>query len=96
MTDTTLSIILGILSVVVTIFGYYMSIKKKVQEEALKAINSAEDLDTSGEKKMEFAVDTVCSIIPVMLKPFIGRDVVEMLIQVIFDQVEEFAKKQVK
>lgn len=91
-------IILTILSCVCTltaiIVGYYQYIKKKIEKEALDAINKAEDTDKVGEEKMKEAVETVYSILPAVVKPFISKQLVETLIQGVFDKVEEYAKKQ--
>lgn len=94
----TTELILGIVSCVVTvialIFSYYVAIRKKIQQEALGAINSAEDTDKIGAEKMADAVEEVYAIIPVVAKPFISKKLVETIIQSVFDKVEEYALKQ--
>lgn len=94
----TTEIILSIASCVVTvaalIFSYYVTIKKKITQEALGAINSAEDTDKIGAEKMADAVEEVYAIIPAVAKPFVSRKLIETIIQSVFDKVEEYAEKQ--
>lgn len=91
-------IILTILSCLCTllaiIFGYYQTVRKKIEQEALNAINQAEELDKIGAEKMKEAVNTVYSIIPKIIKPFISEKLIETIIQGVFDKVEEYARKQ--
>lgn len=94
-----MEIVATIISVVCTILaviaGYYIYIRKKIEEEALNAINKAEDTDKIGEEKMKEAVETVYSVIPTVAKPFISKQIIETIVQGIFDKVEEYARKQV-
>lgn len=94
-----LTIIIPIVAAILTFcgatFGYYMYIRKKVESTALGAINQAEDTDKVGEEKFKDAVDAVMSVVPAVLKPVISRTIVEKIVQKVFDQVAEFAKKQV-
>ena len=92
-------LILSILSLLTTVaailFGYYQSIRKLIEQEALNAINKAEELDKMGEEKMTEAVEAVYAILPAVVKPFISKSVLETIIQTVFDKVEEYAQKQV-
>lgn len=92
--ELILTIISTLCTVAAIIVGYYQYIKKKIEKEALDAINKAEDTDKVGEEKMKEAVETVYSILPAVVKPFISKQLVETLIQGVFDKVEEYAKKQ--
>ena len=96
MWETILSIVMTVLTVVVTIISYYLSVKKLIQEEALKAINIAEELDLLGEEKMAVAVDAVYKVLPLPAKAFVTKSMLEITIQAVFDQVKAFAEKQVK
>ena len=96
MLETILSIIFAVFTAAGAVFSYYMHIKNKLKDEALKAINSVEGLDLVGEEKKKLAVESVYSIVPAIFKPFITIDVIDLLVQFTFDEVEEFAKKQVK
>ena len=90
--------ILTILSIVCTlvlvIIGYYQFIKKKIEEDALDAINKAEDTDKIGKEKLQDAVETVYSLLPPVAKPFVSKQFIELIIQQVFDKVEEYAQKQ--
>lgn len=93
-----MEIVATIVSVVCTILaviaGYYIYIRKKIEEEALDAINRAEDTDKHGEEKLEEAVQTVYDVLPQVIKPFISKEFLKTIIQKVFDKVEEYAKKQ--
>lgn len=93
-------IILQVLFLVVTVFfgllSYYIHIRRKLEKDALDAINDAEQTDKIGAEKMKQAVETVYSALPVTVKPFISKSLIEMVIQNVFDKVEEYAKKQLE
>lgn len=94
MATTVLTIVFGILTVLATFVGYYLSIKNKIKEAAQDAINMAEELDKIGAEKLEAAVEQVYNIIPVAVKPFLSKGAVTLLVQATFDKMEEYALKQ--
>lgn len=98
MEPTTLMLILtiagGLLALVATFISYYYSIKKSIRDAAEGAINAAEDLDKIGEEKMAIAVEQVYGLIPAVAKPFFSKPTIQVMIQLVFDQMEEYAKKQ--
>lgn len=100
MTDLILNIVLAVATVGVSILSYYLSVKKLIQEQALAAINYAEtygkELELLGEEKMAIAVDAVYDVLPAIAKAFVTKQMLEMTIQAVFDQVKAFAEKQVK
>lgn len=93
-------IIITIVSIVCTIVsilcGYYIYIRKKIEQEALNAINKAEDTDKIGKEKMAEAVETIYNILPACVRPFISKDMIEIVVQGVFDKMEEYVRKQVK
>ena len=93
-------IIISIVSIVCTIvsilFGYYIYIRKKIEQEALNAINKAEDTGKVGKEKMAEAVETIYNILPACVRPFISKDMIEIVVQGVFDKMEEYVRKQVK
>ena len=93
-------IIVTIVSIVCTIVsilcGYYIYIRKKIEQEALDAINKAEDTDKIGKEKMAEAVETIYNILPACVRPFISKDMIELVVQGVFDKMEEYVRKQVK
>lgn len=91
-----INIIFPIISFVVILLGYYFKLKNELEKIALGAINKAEDLDLIGEEKFKIAVSIVQDAIPKPWKTIFNQEAVETLVQVIFDEVQEFAKKQVK
>lgn len=95
MNEVLVNILVSLGYVVLILLGYYVSIRNKVKNEALNAINNAESQnDKSGEEKMQLAIESVYSAIPVVAKPFISKDFIRIAIQAAFDQVEAFAEKQ--
>ncbi len=93
-------IIISIVSIVCTIVsilcGYYIYIRKKIEQEALNAINKAEDTGKVGKEKMAEAVETIYNILPAFVRPFISKDMIEIVVQGVFDKMEEYVRKQVK
>ena len=91
-----LTIVSSLITVAAAIIGYYHHIKKRLEEEALNAINKAEETDKVGAEKMQDAIEMVYDMIPTVAKPFISEKMVEMVIQTVFDKVEDYAKKQLE
>lgn len=92
--ELILSIVSCLFTLVAIVISYYFAVRKKIEQEALNAVNKAEDTDKLGEEKMQDAVETVYDIIPAVAKPFISKKLVETIIQSVFDKVEEYARKQ--
>lgn len=90
------SIVTPLLTFAAVIVSYYFMLKKKIEEVALDAINSAEDLDVIGAEKFKEAVAIVQEAIPVAWRMMFPQPVIEAVVQMIFDKVQEFAKKQIK
>ena len=89
-------IVLCMLSIILTFFSYYLFIKNQIRQTAEDAINNAEELDKIGKEKMKIAVAQVRNVIPIALKPFFGEELIEQIIQEIFDKMKCFAEKQVE
>lgn len=91
-------IIMTILTVVFGFLSVYIRTKTNVVQKATEAINCAEtayrDYTNVSSKKMEFAVDWVMQYVPGPLKLIFTRELVEKIIQAAFDEVQEFATKQ--
>lgn len=100
MEPTTLLLILtiagGLLSLAATLLSYYFAIKNSLRDAAESAINSAEELDKIGEEKMALAVEQVYALVPDIAKPFFSKATIQVMVQLVFDQMEEYAKKQVQ
>lgn len=93
--ELILSIVSCLFTLAAIVISYYLAIRKKIEQEALNAINKAEDTNKIGEEKMQDAVEIVYDIIPAVAKPFISKKLIETIIQSVFDKVEEYARKQV-
>lgn len=93
--ELILSIVSCLFTLAAIVISYYLAIRKKIEHEALNAINKAENTDKIGEEKMQNAVEIVYDIIPAVAKPFISKKLIETIIQSVFDKVEEYARKQV-
>lgn len=94
--ELILTIASSVLTIVVTVIGYYQHIKKRLEQEALDAINKAEDTDKIGAEKMQDAIKMVKDMIPAVAKPFISDKLIETVIQGVFDKVEDYARKQLE
>lgn len=82
-------------SVLLTFISYYFYIVSKAKEAASEAINKAEDADKSGTEKLNLAVKQVYELIPITARMFIPKSVIKTLVQAAFDNIEEYAKKQI-
>ena len=85
----------GLLSLAATLLSYYLSIKNIIRNAAEQAINAAEEMDKIGEEKMAIAVEQVYALVPEVAKPFFPKATIQVMVQLVFDQMEEYALKQV-
>lgn len=89
-----LNIILVVLTVISTFVGYYFKVKEKITKEINKYINEAEDGSTVGAEKMEIVVNNLYSLVPAPYKGILNKNVIEKMVQLAFDKIEEYVKKQ--
>jgi len=94
--EIIINLILGILAIVASFVGWYFYVKGKAYKAAEGAVDDAEQDGKTGAEKLEIATDQVYAIIPVVLKPFITKDIVRDIVQAAFDKIEAYAEKQVK
>ena len=94
--ELILTIVSSIIAVAAAILGYYQHIKNRIEQEALDAINKAEETDKIGAEKMQDAIKMVYDMIPDVARPFISEEMVELVIQRVFDKVEDYARKQIE
>lgn len=91
-------IIMTVLAIVFGGLSLYISARKNILDAVEGYINEAEDTfkdaTKAGGSKFEWVVDRIMSIIPVALKPFISRALVEATVQKVFDIMESYAAKQ--
>jgi hypothetical protein len=89
-----IEIILGIFTIVLTFISYYYAVKNNLQKAAGDAVNSAERNELEGKEKMAIAVEQIYDIVPTVLKPLFTREMIEKIVQEVFDKMQAFAKKQ--
>jgi predicted subunit of tRNA(5-methylaminomethyl-2-thiouridylate) methyltransferase len=94
--ELILTIFAFLCTLIAIIFSYYQHVKKKLEQEALDAINKAEETDKIGAEKMQDAIKMVKDMIPSVAKPFISDTLIETVIQSVFDKVEDYARKQLE
>lgn len=87
---------LGIIAVIISLLSYYFYIRSKIAGAAAGAIDDAEQVDKTGEEKLELATEQVYALVPIMLKGFITKDFVRQLVQEAFNKIEDYARKQKK
>jgi len=92
--ELVLTIAASLCTVAALFISYYLYIKRRIEAEVPGAINGAEDTGMAGAEKFEEAVSTIYNLIPVVVRPFITRGLVETLVQEVFDKMEEYARKQ--
>ena len=97
-----LEILLPIIKIVVVLVcGYvytYISTKVNITSKIAAVISKAEseykDAQTSGSKKMEYAIDILYKYIPIWIKPILTKEVIKSLIQSGFDEIQKYANAQ--
>ena len=95
MKENILNIVLGAGVLIVTFLTYYFYIKGKVYQAVEGAVSNAEQEDRGGTEKLEFAIDQIRALIPLPFRAVITRKVIRCIVQTAFDQIEEYAQKQV-
>ena len=94
MWETILTIVFAVLAVLGVFLSYYFYIRSKIFAATEDAVNNAEQEDKVAEEKMELAVNQIYGIVPAILKPFFTKAVIEGFVQMAFDRIEEYARKQ--
>ena len=92
--NEVLNIVLIVLTIISTFIGYYFKIKEKILKEINGMINDAEDGTTIGSDKMQSVVDNLYKLVPAAYKGILNKNVLEKMVQMAFDKIEEYAKKQ--
>ncbi len=88
---------LAVLSIALAVVSYYFDVKKRLVEGANKAIAKVEDPDKEGKEKMAVVVDKLYyDIVPKVLRPLFSKQKIEAIVQKLFNEIEEYAQKQVK
>lgn len=90
-----LNIVLIVLTILSTLIGYYFKIKEKISKEINGLINNAEDGESIGADKMNQVVDNLYKLVPIAYRGILNKNVLEKMVQLAFDKIEEYAKKQV-
>ena len=90
-----LNIALIILTILSTLIGYYFKIKEKVLKEINGLINNAEDGESIGKDKMQSVVDNLYKLVPAPYKGILNKNMIEKMVQLAFDKIEKYKKKQV-
>ncbi len=89
-----------IMTVIAVVFGFlslYIKQKTSIYERAAEAIDMAEGAYTemkTGGIKMHYAVQYVASFIPAPLRVVFTDEVVQSMIQFVFDSMAQYATKQ--
>lgn len=90
-------IIMTVLAVVFGFLSLYIKQKTNIYEKAAEAIDMAEGAYTevkTGGMKMYYAVQYVASFIPAPLRVVFTDEVVQSMIQFVFDSMAQYATKQ--
>ena len=92
--DIFIKILLGVGILLTAGASFYLAIKKKIEEEAIDAINFAEDSDKKAQEKMEEAIEYIYINIPSMAKVFISKETIRTIVQKALDKIEDYVRKQ--
>ncbi len=75
-------------------FNYNGRLKEKAASLIVQAEEAYKDVTKAGGQKFSWVVDTLYSMVPLVLRPLITRAFLEVLVQGVFDSVQEYAKIQ--
>lgn len=91
-----INVIMAVVAVAALLISGWQTIIKKVRDKAEGIINEAEDTGFGGDAKMGYAVNRIMDALPAAAKLVITRELVEKILQSVFDGMELYAKKQVE
>ena len=94
--EIILTVVFAVLTIVGIFVSYYFYIKNKITKAIAGEIDNAEIDDVEGPKKKAEVIAQLQTLIPAVLKPFITYNVLDKLVQTVFDGIERYAKKQVE
>lgn len=94
--EIILTVAFAILTIVGIFVSYYFYVKNKITKAIAGEIDSAEVDDVEGPKKKAEVIAQLQTLIPAVLKPFITYNMLDKLVQTVFDGIERYAKKQVE
>ena len=96
MSELIITLLFSLLTIVLCLVAYYFKVRKDIETKAVEYINGAEDLDADGKEKFAFVVTELQKLVPAVFKPFVNKHMIETIVQMMFDKIEDYAKKQVK
>ncbi len=96
------TMIMGIVKIVAYIilggFALYFQTNSKLHKKVSAFIDEAEaayaDTSKAGGRKFNYVVDRLYKLVPIAMKPFITRNMLESLVQEAFNVIEGYAKQQ--
>lgn len=95
--NTILTILQIVLYVILGGLAIWFNQNAKLKSKVAELINKAEELyaDTTkaGGQKFEWVVNALYALLPAAMQVIIPRSMVETIVQNVFDQMKEFAKK---
>lgn len=94
--EIILTVAFAILTIVGIFVSYYFYVKNKITKAIAGEIDNAEKEDVEGPKKKAEVIAQLQTLIPAVLKPFITYNMLDKLVQTVFDGIERYAKKQVE
>jgi hypothetical protein len=91
----------GLYIVLIVVLGFvsiYYKTNQKLKDNVTDFINQAEneykDVTKAGGLKFDWCVRNLYSLVPAAIKPFISKEMIEILVQKGFDIMENYAKNQ--
>ena len=88
---TVLWIVSGFLAIY---FKEKTNIVSQISEKIAEAEDIYKDYTKAGNMKFNWVCDVIFSYVPVVLKPFITREMIGGLVQKVFDSIEVYASQQ--
>ncbi len=88
------NVILALLAVLSSFLSYFFHIKNELEKAVPDAINNAELAGKTGAEKLELATTNIYKLVPKYMHTFITKEFVRNIIQLAFDKIADYARKQ--
>lgn len=92
--STAIGAVITVILIVVYMVAYYYQIKCKVMAQINGAVDDAEASGDNGAEKKAAVVAALRDLIPAIFKPILTEERLNKIVQIAFDSIESYAKKQ--
>lgn len=89
-------IIVSIVTIILGAVIFYLRTKTNIINKAGDYITEAEkayiDVNKSGSLKMDYCIEKLYSIVPIVLKTVFSKEVIQIIVQGVFDTMKQYVE----